>query len=93
VRNGFRIHPHLAKSHADPKRHISLGEPTAPEQVSGFDEGEPLHQTRPFSKVQMEGKWSGRHLNHAIPFMAQLRVATERLRDVDFGGMPSELFG
>ncbi len=47
VRDGFRIHPHLATSLADPKRHISLGSPSIPAPVaSDRDDAESLHQTQ-----------------------------------------------
>jgi hypothetical protein len=47
VRDGFRIHPHLAKSLADPQRHKLLGEPTVPEPVPPGCEGkEALYRTR-----------------------------------------------
>jgi hypothetical protein len=47
VRDGFRIHPHLAKSLADPRYHKSLGSPPTPSPVpSGCDGTEELHQTR-----------------------------------------------
>lgn len=47
VRDGFSIHPHLAKSLADPPRYMSLGEPTVPAPVPCVYDGvEPLYQTR-----------------------------------------------
>jgi hypothetical protein len=47
VRDGFQIHPHLAKSLADPQRHKSLGDPTVPEPVpSGCEGKEALYRTR-----------------------------------------------
>jgi len=46
VRDGFRIHPHLADSLADPNRHEGLGSPTSPTPVpSSSRGGESLHQS------------------------------------------------
>lgn len=46
VRDRFRIHPHLAESLADAKRHESLGSPTSPTLVpSSSTGGEAFHQT------------------------------------------------
>lgn len=46
ARDGFRIHPHLAESLADAKRHESLGSPTSPTPVpSSITGGEAFHQT------------------------------------------------
>jgi|ERR1035437_3768041 hypothetical protein len=52
VRDGFRIYPHLAQSLGDPHRHISLGQPTAPEPISGFEGAESLHKTRHFRRFK-----------------------------------------
>ena len=47
VREAFGIHPHLAESLADPKRHKSLGSPTRPQPLSLKSDGnKPLYQTR-----------------------------------------------
>ena len=40
VRDGFRIHPHLAASLSDATRHESLGSPTSPKPVSLSSRGE-----------------------------------------------------
>lgn len=47
VRDGFRVHPDLARSLAEPQRRKLLGEPTVPEPVSrGANGAELLHRTR-----------------------------------------------
>ena len=71
VRDGFRIHPHLVKSLADPKRHKSLGEPTNRRYFSRLQrKRSACTSNTPSTTVPMEGNRSARHFYHALSFMA-----------------------